>query len=142
MKRRVKYTSTCSHSLLNESFFSILPFGLEIGCSSPMIDLITLGLSLCLVVSVIFLVFYVTAAKDCGSYNPFTIVETFRTSYQEIKLYNAAFSKREALMYHLGKAKNEGNHEAHYALSEELDKLDEDIDEMERVMRFKNKKKD
>ena len=107
-----------------------------------MIDLITLGLSLCLVVSVISLVFYVTAAKDCGSYNPFTIAETFRTSYQEIKLYNAAFSKREALMYHLGKAKNEGNHEAHYALSEELDKLDEDIDEMERVMRFKNKKKD
>ena len=105
-------------------------------------DLITLGTCISLVFFILLLVIYVTAARDCGSYNPATIYDIFRTSREEIGLYNAAFKKRESLAYHLSKARAEGHFEVAKGLSEELKRVDEDIDEMEKVMKFRNKKAD
>ena len=107
-----------------------------------MFDFITLGTCLASVFILLTLVIYVTAARDCGSYNPFTIYEIFQTSREEIKLYNAAFSKRESLVYHLSKARAEDQIEVAKELNKALKQVDEDIDEMERFMRFRNKKKD
>ena len=108
----------------------------------PMIDLTTLGVYVTSVFTLLALVIYVTAARDCGSYNPITIYEVFQTSREDIRLYNTAFSKRNSLVYHLSKARAEGHFEIAKGLSQELKRVDDDIDEMERVMRFRSKKRD
>ena len=107
-----------------------------------MIDLTTLGIYAASVFVLLTLVIYVTAARYCGSYNPVKIYEIFQTSREEIRLYNAAFSKRNSLVYHLSKARAECHFEIAEGLNQELKKVDEDIDEMERVMMFRNKKRD
>ena len=107
-----------------------------------MFDLLTLATYLTLIFLLLLLVIYMTAARNYGSYNPATIYEIFQTSREEIGRYNAAFKKRESLVYHLSKARAEGHFEVAKGLNEELKRLDEDIDEMEKTMKFRNKKID
>lgn len=86
-----------------------------------------------LAVSVVLLCLY----KCFGTVSLPSIIQQYRTNKKFDDKYNLLFSRREALAYHISWARSRGDAEQDMVLTNDLIKLDKEIDEFEQSIDIK-----
>ena len=74
-----------------------------------------------------------------GTYSPSNLLRNYKQSNQLSETYHKMFESRDLLLYHIGWAKSNGEHEQANRMIQDLKALDKEIDNME--LKFKMKKK-